>query len=172
MIFLLAFAVVSPEVNFLRLDLRTREVIERNWPDAETPVPVGSLVKPFVALAYSGEWPEFFCDGKHCWLRRGHGRLRFREALAQSCNAYFLNLARGVDSQMLGVMAAKFGMGAPSEDTVEARIGLGTGWKVSPLELTRAYGELVARAGEPRVNEILDGLRLAAETGTAKAIGH
>ena len=97
--------------------------------------------------------------------------MKFRAALAVSCNEYFLNLARGVDPQTLAVVAAKFGLTAPSEDSPEARIGLGTSWAVTPVGLARAYAELAARSGEPRVGEILAGLKMAAESGTASAVG-
>ena len=104
MIFLLTL--VAAGVNFIAVDVRTGQVIERQWADAEQAVPVGSLVKPFVALAYGDEFPEFLCRGAadRCWLARGHGKLGFRQALAQSCNAYFLNLARGVDGATLAVI--------------------------------------------------------------------
>jgi cell division protein FtsI/penicillin-binding protein 2 len=171
MIFLLTL--LAADVNFIAVDVRTRQVIERQWADAEQPVPVGSLVKPFVALAWGGEFPEFVCKGAadRCWLARGHGKLAFRQALAESCNAYFLNLARGVDGATLAVIAAKFGLPPPADDSAETRIGLGADWRIAPLALVRAYAELASRAGEPRVDEILAGLRMAAESGTAKALG-
>jgi cell division protein FtsI/penicillin-binding protein 2 len=161
------------DVNYLSVDIRTREVIDRQWPDADIAIPVGSLVKPFTALAYGGDFPEFVCKGaaSGCWLARGHGELGFRDALAQSCNAYFLNLARGVDSSTLAVVSAKFGIPAPGTDSAETRIGLGKDWRISPIALARAYAELASRQGEPRVQEILAGLRLAAQSGTASAIG-
>jgi cell division protein FtsI/penicillin-binding protein 2 len=170
-IFLLTL--IAADVNFIAVDVHTRHVVERQWADAEQPAPVGSLVKPFVALAYGGEFPSLVCKGSadRCWLARGHGKLEFRQALAESCNAYFLNLARGVDRATLAVTAAKFGIPPPSDDSPEARIGLGTAWRISPLALVRAYAELASRAGEPRVDEILAGLRMAAESGTAKALG-
>jgi cell division protein FtsI/penicillin-binding protein 2 len=170
-IFLLTL--IAADVNFIAVDVHSRQVIERQWADAEQPVPVGSLVKPFLSLAYGATFPEFVCKGAagRCWLARGHGKLGFREALAQSCNAYFLNLARGVDGATLAVTAAKFGIPGPTNDSAEARIGLGTAWRIAPLALVRAYAELASRAGEPRVDEILAGLRMAAETGTAKALG-
>jgi cell division protein FtsI/penicillin-binding protein 2 len=165
--------VLNVDVNYVAIDVRSREVIARDWADAEVAIPVGSLVKPFTALAYPGEFPEFDCKGAagRCWLARGHGRIEFREALADSCNAYFLNLARGVDAETLAVVAGKFGIAAPSEDNAETRIGLGRGWKISPFALAGAYRELVERASEPRVAEILAGMKLAAEAGTAKALG-
>jgi cell division protein FtsI/penicillin-binding protein 2 len=170
-IFLLTL--IAADVNFIAVDVHTRQVVERQWADAEQPVPVGSLVKPFVALAYGGEFPEYVCKGAadECWLAKGHGKLGFHRALAQSCNAYFLNLARGVDGATLAVIAAKFGIPPPLDNSAEARIGLGKDWQIAPLALVRAYAELASRAGEPRVDEILAGLRMAAESGTAKALG-
>ncbi|HXP86547.1 MAG TPA: hypothetical protein VN841_17595 [Bryobacteraceae bacterium] len=161
------------ELNYLIVDARSREVAASRWPDATAPVPVGSLVKPFLALAYGGAFPEFDCKGaaSSCWRAQGHGRLKFAAALAQSCNAYFLNLARHVDADTLRVTAAKFSLPPPSEQTPEARIGLGDGWRIAPLALTRAYLELAARRGEPHVDAILAGLAMAARNGTAKAIG-
>ncbi len=134
---------LNADVNYIVVDVRTREVLKKDWPDADQPIPVGSLVKPFTALASSGPFPEFVCHGAqdHCWLAKGHGPLRFREALANSCNAYFLNLARAVDGNALAVVAAKFGIPPPDNDTAEARIGLNTDWRISPLALTRAYCE-------------------------------
>jgi cell division protein FtsI/penicillin-binding protein 2 len=157
--------------DFVAIDARTKAVIQQDWPDADRPIPMGSLVKPFTALAYRGDFPEFTCTGARCWLARGHGRINFREALANSCNEYFLNLASGVDPQTLSVVAAKFGIAAPVEDSAEARIGLGSSWRITPVALARAYAELAARSGEPRVAEILAGLRMSAEAGTAKALG-
>jgi cell division protein FtsI/penicillin-binding protein 2 len=172
---LLVSASIDPKtgVDYLVVDVRTREVLQQHWPDADAPIPVGSLVKPFTALAYSGDFPEFVCKGSAngCWLAHGHGRVKFREALAKSCNAYFLNLARGVDSSTLAVVASKFGISAPVTDTAQARIGLGRDWKISPIALARAYSELAARASEPRVAEVLAGLRAAAQSGTAGGIG-
>ncbi len=167
----LALAADSMAVDSIAVDVKTRAVIEQNWADADRPIPVGSLVKPFTALAYRGEFPEFTCTGRKCWYARGHGRLDFRHALAVSCNEYFLNLARDVDPQTLAVVAAKFGITAPAEDSAEARIGLGSSWSIAPSAMVRAYAELIARSGEPRVREILDGMRMSAEGGTSGAIG-
>ena len=164
--------------DYIVVDVRTRAVIAQQWPGADTPIPMGSLVKPFTALACRssggpGSFPEFVCRGtaSRCWLPHGHGRVGFREALAQSCNAYFLNLARDVDANTLAVVAAKFGIAPPAADTVGTRIGLGSEWRISPVAMARAYCELASRAGEPRVDEILSGLEAAARSGTASAIG-
>lgn len=169
----LVLTVSAVDLNYVVVDIRTRQPVKQDWPDVEKPIPVGSLVKPFTALASSGPFPEFTCRGTadRCWLAAGHGSQRFIEALAHSCNAYFLQLAAGVDAHSLAVVAAKFGIPPPDADTPEARIGLGKDWQIPPLALARAYCELTARSAEPRVAEILEGLKLAAESGTASAIG-
>jgi len=163
----------QPSVNYLVLNVRSGQIAASRWPGMDVPVPVGSLVKPFLALAYGGTFPEFECQGSAsgCWRAQGHGHLRFSDALAQSCNAYFLSLARRVDADTLRLTVAKFGIPGPSRPTPDARIGLGDAWKIAPLALARGYIELAARRGEPHVDEILAGLERAARTGTAKAIG-
>lgn len=170
---LLAALALSADVNYVVLDVRTRQVLKQDWPDAQRAIPVGSLVKPFLALAASGPFPEFACKGAvdRCWLAAGHGTLDFTSALAHSCNAYFLQLARSIDGQTLSVVAVKFGIPPPADETAESRIGLNDGWQISPLALTNAYCELASRAAEPRVKEVLGGMKLAAEIGTASAIG-
>jgi cell division protein FtsI/penicillin-binding protein 2 len=169
----MAITLHAAESNYIVVDVRTREVVKQDWPNADEPIPVGSLVKPFMALAASGAFPTLICNGRidRCWLAKGHGRIGFRDALANSCNAYFLELARRVDAHSLAVVAAKFGIPPPDLETPEARIGLGADWRISPLALARAYCELTSRAAEPRVAEILAGLRIASESGTASAIG-
>jgi cell division protein FtsI/penicillin-binding protein 2 len=172
-ILLIAATLNAAEVNYLVMDIRSRQILKQDWPEAEQAIPVGSLVKPFTALASSGPFPELRCNGAadRCWLAKGHGQIGFRDALANSCNAYFLKLAQDVDPHSLAVVAAKFGIPPPDVDTPEARIGLGSDWRISPLALARAYCELTSRSTEPRVADILAGMKLAAESGTASAIG-
>jgi cell division protein FtsI/penicillin-binding protein 2 len=173
LIFSFAICLHAADVSYLIVDVRTREIVKQDWPAADQPIPVGSLVKPFTALATSGPFPELVCNGAidHCWLAKGHGKIGFRDALANSCNSYFLQLARNVDAHSLAVVAAKFGIPPPDLETPEARIGLANDWRISPLALTRAYCELTSRSVEPRVADILAGMKLAAESGTASAIG-
>jgi len=153
-----------PDLSYLLLDLPSRRVIASRWPNPNRPVPVGSLVKPFVAFAYQGQFLEIACRGAadHCWKQAGHGRLQLPYAIACSCNAYFLNLARTVDLAAL----ATLGLQTPLDPTPEALIGLGNQWPLAPLTLTRAYCELLTRA-KP---EVLRGLRLSAKLGTSREI--
>lgn len=156
-------AVPSAEVSYLVIDARTREVIAARWPDSNVAEPVGSLVKPFTALAYSGEYPaQVACS---------QGQLGFVDALAQSCNDYFLQLASKIDGGSLSLIAASFGITAPLSQDPETRVGLGDKWRIAPLSLALAYTDLVKRRGDARVDLILEGMERAARSGTARAIG-
>ena len=86
--------------------------------------PPGSTFKLIVALAAleagaTGPDYEVFCPGSirlgdhqfHCWKRWGHGRLKLVQALAQSCDVYFYDLARRVGVDAIAAMARRFGLG-------------------------------------------------------------
>jgi len=48
----------------------------------------------------------------HCWKRKpGHGALRMAEALEQSCDCYFYELARRVGPDRIAAICHKFGLG-------------------------------------------------------------
>ncbi len=145
---------VSQSADYVVVDVHSREVLASHWEDPSKPIPVGSLVKPFTALAYGVPFPA-----------------GFEKALAESSNPYFLGLARKVDPESLRVVAAKYSIPAPTIDSPDTRIGLGTGWKIPPLALARAYAELSQRSGEPAVAAILRGLADGARSGTSSAIG-
>ena len=83
--------------------LRTSDgaTVARRWSAPAAPAPLGSLVKPFLALAYGEtheqQYPELTCEG--CWLPRGHGRIPIGDALAYSCNSYFKQLVERMDRE-------------------------------------------------------------------------
>jgi cell division protein FtsI/penicillin-binding protein 2 len=151
-----------PDLSYLLLDVPSRRVIASRWANSDRPVPVGSLVKPFVAFAHRGPFPEIICHGEadHCWKAGGHGWLQLPLAIAHSCNAYFLELARNVDPNAL----APLGLPTPAVPTPETWIGLGNGWPIAPMTLVHAYCELLTRANR----DILRGMRLSAKSGTAR----
>jgi hypothetical protein len=160
-------------ISYLLLDARSGAVIDARWLAPEQPVPAGSLVKPFTALAY-GEahdfaFPEFTCRGAEagCWLPRGHGRIGIVEALAHSCNAYFDALAAQVPFTALAAVARRFSIAPPPENAppgaYTGRDGL---WQIAPLALVRAYAALFA---DRDAAIVLDGLAECARTGTGRA---
>ncbi|HLK18782.1 MAG TPA: penicillin-binding transpeptidase domain-containing protein [Bryobacteraceae bacterium] len=171
-------AFADPKVSYLLTGcVHNREICSR-WNHPMDPARVGSLLKPFTALAYGAShafrFPTFFCEGtaSNCWLPQGHGRMGIVSGLANSCNAYFLELASHVPEQDLAEAAEKFGLSAPPPDAdAGALIGLGSAWQVSPFAITRAYSELIARSAEPGVNQILAGMALSGQSGTGRGVG-
>lgn len=84
----------------------------------------GSTFKPLVAMTglESGAiTPEttFFCPGFfhlgntvfHCWKHGGHGTLSVREAIKQSCDVFFYNVADLLGIDRIAAMAHNFGLG-------------------------------------------------------------
>ncbi|HEX6012851.1 MAG TPA: penicillin-binding transpeptidase domain-containing protein, partial [Geminicoccaceae bacterium] len=47
----------------------------------------------------------------HCWKEHGHGRISLVQALGQSCDVYFYDLARRVGVDAIAEMANRFGLG-------------------------------------------------------------
>jgi hypothetical protein len=168
----------EPELSYILLDSGSGRLICSRWREAEQPVPVGSLVKPFTALAYGSThgfvFPQYRCRGAqdHCWLPQGHGRIGLAEAIAHSCNAYFLALAAEVDSDRIYSVAQRFGLKPPERDAGSAAyIGIGDQWLIPPISMARAYNEIVARPDEPGVREIMRGMSLSASEGTGSGAG-
>jgi cell division protein FtsI/penicillin-binding protein 2 len=175
---LLDRAFANPDVAYLLLDAPSGRLIATRWENIEDPAPVGSLVKPFTALAFGEthdfQFPVSICQGDagECWLSQGHGRMEIATAIAHSCNAYFLNLARDVEPEALDAVARRFNLNPPEPWSLPpALIGLHGSWKISPIAIARAYTELARRSIEPGVSEILTGLSLSARSGTGRAVG-
>ena len=168
----------DPGISYLLLDAAIGRVICSRWAHPEDPVPVGSLVKPFTALAYAEthafRFPEFTCLGEQsqCWLPQGHGRLDIVKAIAHSCNAYFLRLVWDVLPASLETVARRFGINPPDAGSnADTLIGLGSTWQIAPLAITRAYLGLVARSAEPGFKDVLAGMALSARQGTGRGVG-
>jgi Penicillin binding protein transpeptidase domain len=163
----------NENISFLLLDAQSGALIASRWPDANQPIPLGSLAKPFAALAYAQHhqyrYPIYTCYGKAsgCWQARPHGRLNISEALGYSCNSYFRDLTSALTGVQIQDVAAEFGLERPdSRLTGTPLMGLGEKWPISPLHMARAYLELVRRRNEPGVVEILAGLADSARWGT------
>ena len=171
-------AIDPSSASYVIVSTETREIVEANWERSDEPIPVGSLVKPFTALAYaeshSFRYPEVRCRGAEdeCWFPKGHGTLGVKQALAQSCNTYFLWLADRVLWSNMETVARRLGLAAPPMNTPAGTyIGLGTKWKLQPLALLRAYQELVRRSANPGIEPLVQGLALASRSGTGSGIG-
>ncbi len=122
---------------------------------------VGSVFKPVVA-AYAlecGITPEFSYDCKgsvtlngvtfNCHKKDGHGILDMEEAVAQSCNTYFINLALEVGGNGIVDMASDFGFGtqtvfAEALKTRSGNLPEKVDSKAATANLSFGQGELTA----------------------------
>ena len=167
----------SGDLSYILVDAATRCPIASRWDAIAEPVPVGSLVKPFLALAYGQthdfRYPTYFCRGAQdgCWLPRGHGRVDISSAIAYSCNAYFKNVASTLEPEDLESMAQRHGFSIGRAPSGEAEMtGLGGAWRIGPLELLRAYILLAAAPRAAGAAELLRGMALSAKIGTAQGV--
>ncbi len=123
----------------------------------------GSTIKPIVALsALENEIinPDFTvqCKGHknplelygqtyHCWKKEGHGFVNLREAMKQSCDTYFYEVARRLGVDRLSVTAKKFGLGQKVFKDVfdNEKSGLvpNTEWKKNALGRNWVLGETI-----------------------------
>ena len=166
---------LAAEVNYLLLDPRSGNLLASRWPQMERAVPIGSLMKPFTAVAYARshrQFPQFFCHGTSgaCWLPRGHGQLDLPHALANSCNAYFRALAAEVQPPEEARALSSFGLPA-STLTASDMAGLGDTFKARPLDLARGYAALAAQRENQSISPVILGMQMAAQIGTARIIG-
>jgi len=167
----------SRDISFLLLDARTGRVLTSRWERIDSPIPLGSLVKPFTALAYGEQhdfhYPAHICRGTAtgCWLPRGHGEIGLTTAIAYSCNSYFRMLTANLIAADVAPIAARFGIEPPDRDaTGPALAGIGSRWRISPPRMARAYLELVRRGEQPGVREIVAGMAQSAQHGTGAEV--
>ena len=84
----------------------------------------GSTIKPIVALSALENNVvdtkfKVKCTGKmelygqtfHCWKEKGHGWVSLNNAMKQSCDTYFYEVARLLGVDRLNITAEKFGLG-------------------------------------------------------------
>lgn len=181
----------SPRVAYVLFSVRDDRVEAMRWAHPGEAIPVGSLLKPFVALAYAdlqrgGEpvFPTVTCHGAvdGCWRAMGHGPMTLERALGESCNAYFLALAREVagsaDERLaLEHLQSRYGLPLPADPegrslAASDLIGITPVWGVSAHALIRAYAALVAGPTTAVTSRLREGMRMAAGVhGTAWRVG-
>ena len=127
--------------------------------------PPGSTIKPLVALSALENdvispnttteckgLIELYGHTFHCWKEKGHGFLRLREGIKQSCDIYFYEVARRLGVDRLAETANKFGLGNKVLDILdEERTGLvpSTKWKLKNIGRGWLLGEtLLAGIGQ------------------------
>ena len=122
----------------------------------------GSTIKPIVALSAleNKTVDESFkvrCTGKtelygqtfHCWKEKGHGLVNLKDAMKQSCDTYFYEIARILGVDKLKITAEKFGLGKKVlgeyfenekqglfPNTIWKKNNLGKGWVLGETLIT------------------------------------
>jgi len=165
------------DASYLLLDANSGGILASHWDEPDKVIPMGSLVKPFTALAYAEghnfRYPKYVCNGSasRCWQKKPHGELDLTGAISVSCNAYFAHLAANVSDERAISIAKSFGLQPPSENATKGElIGLGDQWKIAPSALALAYLELLRRKDAPGVAPIVEGMRQSGRRGTGAAI--
>jgi SpoIID/LytB domain protein len=184
---------VPPEAATLVLEWPSgRATAERRADILDTPVPPGSIAKIFAlaAAAEAGLVPSgttHLCrrvataDGRrfvcaHPDLKRP---LTPAEALAYSCNDFFVQLAGRLPRARLNDVRRRAGLDPVPDSTPYATAVLGlAGPPISPRALLRAVTRVVGAGPEPAValapavrSLVLEGMRGAAEYGSAVTLG-
>ncbi len=123
----------------------------------------GSTIKPIVALSalenkiVSTKFKvqckghknplELYGAKYHCWKKEGHGIVNLREAMKQSCDTYFYEIARKLGVDRLSETAKKFGLGEKVFDNLfdNEKSGLipSTIWKKNALGRNWLLGETI-----------------------------
>jgi hypothetical protein len=166
----------SATLSYLLLDVPSGSILAERWPDIAQPIPIGSLIKPFTAMAWADThrpFPEVVCHGTRdaCWRPRGHGRMTLERAITQSCNAYFLALGRDIATSDANATLQLYELPPiASGDKARVLAGLYADWKVTPRALASAYLKLESDAARTRFDPLLEGMRRSASAGTARAI--
>jgi len=118
----------------------------------------GSTLKPLVALSALENdviVPGFThkCEGEmelydhkyHCWKKKGHGYMSLRNAIKQSCDIYFYEVARILGVDRLSITAKKYGLGEKvlSGYFMEEKSGIipSTKWKLKNIGRGWVLGE-------------------------------
>lgn len=132
--------------------------------------PPGSTFKMVTALAalkkgVINEDTQVYCPGHydlgnqrfHCWKQAGHGYMNLEQALAQSCDTYFYEIANDVGIDAIAQVARELGLGYNFDDILpESRAGLvpDKNWKMG-------HTGQVWRPGDTIVSSIGQGSLLA-----------
>ena len=151
--------------------------------------PPGSTLKPFVALGgleegITSKHAHTYCPGFYRlpgkarkyrdWKRGGHGSVDLTDAIAQSCDVYFYDLALSMGIDRLHDYLSKFGFGERSGIDISGELpGLmpSRQWKRAARNLPWFPGEtLIAGIGQGFV--LTTPLQLASATATLARYGN
>ncbi len=140
----------------------------------------GSLLKPFTILSIPDihEETTLMCTGwsdlnNRCWSKASHGEIDIIQALAYSCNSFFIQylgdkLSLDVYHKTLS-HHLNFSGSFDSKNYVLESIGLGTNLKTTPLNILKAYNSIF-RENPEGIEIIRQGMKDASYYGTGKQL--
>ena len=119
--------------------------------------PPGSTIKPLVALSAlendvinpkhvihcKGEI-ELYGHKYRCWKKKGHGYMNLRDAIKQSCDVYFYEVARRLGVDRLFITAENFGLGKKTLNNLKGEkkgVVPNTKWKLKNIGKGWVLGE-------------------------------
>jgi Penicillin binding protein transpeptidase domain len=152
-----ASAAADPLIVIVDLTDGKATLIQGDPKRIDVPVPIGSTIKPFLAIAAlsDGLNPEAMvpcpaasietAQQERCWLAAGHGKVDLETALANSCSVYFRNLARKTSKETFFNTLAKFFLFEPDRlppltaFNTENMTGASDRLRIRPGQLLGAY---------------------------------
>lgn len=123
--------------------------------------PPGSVFKIVTAAAGLAEGvinsdTYFYCPGRYkfgkktfkCWKGGGHGSLNLHQAIVESCDVYFYNVAERLGIDRLSRYIKRFGFGIPTGIELNEKVGISPSreWKVKTLKKPWYEGETIVTA--------------------------
>jgi SpoIID/LytB domain protein len=116
---------LSPYCSYCLFDVSTGKILKSTQGKnlLSRTVPPGSLFKVIVALYLAAERPDiidnytYHCSGRNmndpnlpdrCWKPKGHGTIRLKEALPNSCNLYFSSLYKKIPEKQFRAFFRNF----------------------------------------------------------------
>lgn len=175
-----AFPALSQEC-FIVTDIRSNKILFNNNPQYSNKLLLpGSLLKPFAMLSAKNGDKTYRCKGwedldHRCWNREGHGNLNLTEALAYSCNSYFIYYLEGnLDISNFHETLSyylNFEGFLTVNNYIEESIGLGVNIKITPIELLKGYNKLFTQEPEG-IETIRQGMEESTYYGTAKTFSN
>ena len=103
------------------------------------------LAHPDETIACTGRF-DFAGESFHCWEAEGHGETNMLQAIEQSCDVFFYNLALKVGIDRIEAMARRFGFGTATGINLSGeKTGIvpGRDWKRANYETGWRSGETV-----------------------------
>jgi len=187
----LASPSAAPSPAYLLVDLHSQRVISVSRPDVlDTRLAPGSIIKIATLIAAMEQGSAdpstaIMCrrtvtvDGRTltCVHPDVHRPIGAAEALAYSCNTYFVALASRLQRGKLSATLVAMGLSpvADGAPTASASVGL-AGIRETPRALLDAFVRITGAANGVRMSDrtravLMEGLTLAAARGTAAALG-